>query len=128
MSSLVPCRRGTAALEFALVAPIMVLMVVGLADSVRSGLARIDLDAAAHAGARAAIAGRRIEAAATALDPDLAAAVTSIDCTARLGLSGGCTALPPGRYIAVTLTRRQPSLFGAGLDHPLEATALVRLP
>jgi Flp pilus assembly protein TadG len=30
MSSLVACRRGTAALEFALVAPIMVLMVVGV--------------------------------------------------------------------------------------------------
>jgi hypothetical protein len=122
------CRRGTAALEFALVAPIMALMGLGLADSVRRTLAQIDLDAAAHAGARAAVAGRRVDAAIAALDPALAASVTAIDCTARLGLSGGCTALPPGRYVAVTLTDRQPSLFGADRDDLIEATALVRLP
>lgn len=116
MSSLVPCRRGTAALEFALLAPIIVLMVVGLADSVRRTLAQINLDAAAHAGARAALAGRPVQPAVAALGPDLRPVVTSIDCSRRLGLGGGCTALPPGRYVAVTLTAGRRSLFGASVD------------
>jgi hypothetical protein len=123
-----PCRRGTAALEFALVAPIMVLLAVGLADSVRRTLAQIDLDAASHAGARAALAGRPVDVAIAALDPGLRPLVTRIDCTARLGLSGGCTALPPGRYIAVSLTDTVRSLFGASIDRQITSTALVRLP
>lgn len=123
-----PCRRGTAALEFALVAPIMVLLAVGLADSVRRTLAQIDLDATSHAGARAALAGRPVEPAIAALDPGLRPLVTRIDCTARLGLAGGCTALPPGRYIAVTLVDTVHSLFGASIDRQITSTALVRLP
>lgn len=52
---LLPNRRGTATIEFALVLPIMVLLVLGLADGVRRNLAMIDVDAAVQDGAAAAL-------------------------------------------------------------------------
>lgn len=125
-------RRGTAAIEFALVAPLMALMVIGLADTARHNLAMIDLDAAAHAGAQAA-ARNGADAAALAIDsrligPDTRIELTLIDCTPPLGRAAGCTALPIGRYAAVTTFRIESTLFGLSDASHLSATALVRLP
>lgn len=117
-------RRGTAAIEFALVAPIMALMIVGLADTVRRNLAMIDLDAAAHQAVLMAVA-RGPDAMRSA--PGITA-VRIIECTRPPGRAAGCGPLPAGRYAAVTASRRVPSLFGPGRDPDLRARVLVRLP
>jgi Flp pilus assembly protein TadG len=132
MTDLATDRRGTAAIEFALVAPIMVVLVLGLADGVRRNLAMIDLDAAAHAGARTAALrgpGAARRAISTMLRaPGAAAEILIIDCTRPSGRAAGCTALPAGRYAAVTTSRNLPSLFDPARDPVLQVTALIRLP
>lgn len=132
MTPLLSDRHGTAAIEFALVAPIMALLIVGLADGVRRNLAMIDLDAATHTVAR--------RVAASAMGPTRPAArmmrgrngaatsVTVIDCPGPSRRGGGCTGLPPGRYVTVSVSRHVSSLFGRLRDPLLQSTALVRLP
>lgn len=123
-------RCGTAAIEFALVAPIMALLAVGLADTVQRTLATIDVEAAASAGALAARRHaedpRRITAAIAAVDPAAVATITLIDC--KIARSHPCAHLPDGRYARVTTARHLPSLFGPARDPAIVATALVRLP
>jgi hypothetical protein len=53
--SLARDRRGTAALEFALILPVMLLFGVGLVDTVLRNLLMIDVEMAADAGARMAL-------------------------------------------------------------------------
>lgn len=118
--------QGTAALEFALVLPVMVALALGLAGSVRHSLAEIDADAAAGAGALAALrhgyAPGAIAAAAMAADP-----ATTIDeirlivCDTR---RRACAGLPPGHYASITTSRTSPSLLQPAR---YRTTAIVRL-
>lgn len=129
MLALFEDRRGTAALEFALVLPVMVALTLGLAGSVRHSLAEIDADAAASAGALMALeAGYvpdRIAAAARAADP--AARVESV----RLIICGSkrraCAGLPAGRYVRVSTSREAASYLRPLAPARVHGTALVRL-
>jgi hypothetical protein len=127
MTGLFSDRRGTAALEFALVLPVLVALALGLSASVRGSLAEIDADAAASAAALVALEGYapdRIKAAALAADPQAEVEdIALIDCGDR---HSRCAALPPGRYVKVVVSRRVDSPVRA-LSPRYRSTALVRL-
>lgn len=132
MGPLLSDRRGSAAIEFALLAPVIVAMALGLADGVRRNLLLIDLDAAAAAGAALA---RDHGADTTAITAAMAAATTRqhagrvefIACDSAPG-DRRCAALPPGRYVRVIAKAELATLLDPGEDPSLSATALVRLP
>jgi hypothetical protein len=122
--------RGTAAIEFALLAPVLVALALGLADGVRRNLMLIDLDAAAAAGAAFAQAQGPDAAAITAA---MAAAtntahVAHVEILACDGKRAGCAGLPQGRYARVIAEAELASLLDPAGDRLLTATALVRLP
>lgn len=123
-------REGTAALEFALVLPVMAALALGLVGSVRRTLAEIDADAAAGAGAmtafRRGFEPRAIAAAAAAADP--AARIESVRLI-RCGKRGNaCAGLPPGRYASVTASREAVSMLQPLQAARYRSTAIVRLP
>jgi hypothetical protein len=129
MLTLFTDRRGTAALEFALVLPVMVALALGLAGSVRRSLAEIDADAAAGTGALIAqqrgFAPAAIRAAIAEADP--LARVTAIRLiTCGRGRSA-CAGLPRGRYVSVTVSRDASSLFQPLQPARYDSTAVVRL-
>lgn len=126
---LLACQRGTAALEFALVLPVMVTLTLGLAGSVRRSLAEIDADAAANAAALVALqtgfVPDRIAAAARAADPDVQIdAIRFLDCGSK---HRACAGLPPGRYVRIVASRQAASLFQPLAPARYQSTALVRL-
>jgi hypothetical protein len=127
MKGLLADRRGTAALEFALVLPVLVALGLGLSASVRGSLAEIDTDAAASAAALVALEGfapDRIKAAALAADPvSYVEDIALIDCG---DTRSHCAALPPGRYVKIVTSRRIDSPFRR-LSPDVRSTALVRL-
>lgn len=89
-ASLMQNRYGTATIEFALILPIMVLLVLGLADTVRRNLAMIDVDAAVHEGADAALRygfdSGRIRAAMATTTADISTdSVDLVECEAAKG-------------------------------------------
>jgi hypothetical protein len=130
MARLLSDTRGTAAIEFALLAPLLVALALGLADGVRRNLMLIDLDAAAAAGAGFAQAQGPDAAAITAA---MAAAtnrahVAHVEILACDGKRAGYAGLPAGRYARVTAAAELPSLLDPAGNRQLTATALVRLP
>lgn len=102
----------------------MVLLVMGLADTVRRTLAEMDVEAVAATGAMQAArhdfdAGR-IRAAMLAQDESVEAL--------RIGvLQCPCVDLPAGRYVQVVAGQRVPSLFGALRSGQVTSTATVRI-
>jgi Flp pilus assembly protein TadG len=78
-------RAGTAAIEFALILPLLALLVIGLADQVRHSLAMMDVDAVATTGAAMAVRQgfdpARIGAAMAAQNDSIAIdAITLVTC------------------------------------------------
>ena len=89
---------GNIAIEFALVAPVFILMIVGLADYGLATRERAVLDAAARAGLQALLFNSAniggAEAAATAMAP-AAVVTTSIVCTCDSGVGVSCSGTCP---------------------------------
>jgi hypothetical protein len=132
MARLLSDTRGTAAIEFALLAPVMVLLALGLADGVRRNLLLIDLDAAAGAGAAVARdhgpdAAAITAAMAAATNRQHVARIAFIGCEGKPA-DGRCTGLPPGRYARIRAQADMPALLDPRRAPTLSATALVRLP
>lgn len=132
MARLFSDTRGTAAIEFALLAPVIVALALGLADGVRRNLMLIDLDAAAGAGAALA---RDHGPDVTAITAAMAAA-TNRPHVARIELigcegnqaDGRCTGLPGGRYARIVAEAELATLLDPRRAPAVSATALVRLP
>lgn len=127
MRALLTDCRGTAALEFALVLPVLVALALGLAGNVRRSLAEIDADAAAGAAALVALEQgyhpAALAAAARAADPEARVeAIRLIDC------SRSCAGLPAGRYASITISREAGSWLRPLLPAVCRSTAIVRLP
>lgn len=125
-------RRGTAAIEFALLAPVLVLLAIGLADGIRKNLAQIDLDSAATAGAafardRGGDPDATIAAMTSAVSRRHHAQVELLVCTEKPA-GNRCAGLPAGRYVQVIAKAKVPTLLGSGGTPTLAATTLVRLP
>jgi hypothetical protein len=120
-------RRGTAALEFALVLPVLVALALGLVGNVRRSLAEIDADAAAGAAALVVLergyAPEVLAAAARAADP-----LARVDDIRLIDCQRACAALPAGRYASITISREAGSLLRPLQAEVYQSTAIVRLP
>lgn len=129
--------RATAAnvaVEFALVAPIFVLLIVGIVDYGVAARDRSALDAAARTGLQVLLAdsenvvGAEDAAAAVAPDASVDAQVSCVcvdgaivDCDA-----GTCASGAPKRFITVTVTQDHPLMFPwPGFDDPMELSAVA---
>ena len=150
MKRLVTDTRATAAIEFALVAPIFVLIIIGLAETVRRSLLMMDTDAAASSGALAALKPRfdhdHIAGIIVAQDSALRTDMNSLfECSGKsVGkyvdkqtgqranrtrqTAADCAGLPPGRYVQVAAIADAASLFGDLHTQRFRSVAIVRLP
>jgi len=136
-------RGGSAAVEFALLAPMLVLLAGGAIDLSRLVLQRMQLDAAAQAGAdyarthgwdaagiQAAAAGATGLAGVSAAAPQLVTACVSGAALAPVA-SGPCPAGgQPGRFVSVQAQKAFSGLMpgsGAMLPRTITAKAVVRI-
>lgn len=127
--------RGAAAVEMAIILPLLLLVIGGLVDFGRAYFTKVVITNAAREGARAAVVGvpspdLRATAAATGVSPPPTVSVSYSN-------PGDCTTAPADTTVTVTVTTGafdwiilQPalSLFGASsaLPSPLSATANMR--
>lgn len=115
-------ERGAAAVEFALVLPLLVLLVFGIVEFGRGYNARVTLTHATREGVRALAIGsdedpvQVTKAAATSLDPN-AITVTTVPCSGTSGDAAELTASYPFQYTI--------PLFGAGTI-TLSTTGVMR--
>jgi Flp pilus assembly protein TadG len=123
--------RGTAAVEFALVLPLLLFILFGIIDFGRALNAQIVLTQAAREGARLAAVGQpnivsRTQAAATGLNP---VTVTVTACPAGAGPSANAVVSVSYQFQFVTPIGALSSLFGGGgLGAPLTLTAQGVMP
>jgi Flp pilus assembly protein TadG len=116
--------RGAAAAEFAVVVPVLLMLVFGIIDFGRMASAWISLTAAARAGAQAeAIPGANADAAANAVFPGGGVTGAGSGCprTPRPGDTATYTATYQFRFITPVALLAD---LGTG-DHEMAATGVV---
>lgn len=120
--------KGSATVEFVILAPLLVALVLFVALCGRLVTAQLDLDAAAHGAARAASIDRTVPAATadarqSALDTLTARGVTCGDPTVIVNTDN----LRPGGVVTVTVTCAVPlgdlTLLGVGGSRTVTATS-----
>jgi Flp pilus assembly protein TadG len=121
--------RGAAAVEFALLLPLLLLIVFGIVDFGRALNAQITLTQAAREGARLAALGQpnvvgRTQSAATGLSP---VAVTVTAC-APGGSGANATVQVSYSFSFVTPVGAIAGLFGSGFGSPITMTATGVMP
>lgn len=125
----VGCDRGAAAVELALVLPVLLLLLFGIIDFGRMLNAQITLTEATREGARAASLGfdaaARLGAAANGI-PLSAVAVTG--CAGGVGLAGDATVVASHAFQPVTPLGEVMRLFGATEDGSVTITARGVMP
>jgi len=139
------CRRGASAVEFAFIAPVMVLLLAGLADIGAAMHQAIRLENAARAGAQFAMsfptdqagitAAARVALGGSGTGTTVTAFAPFCACpgggTAVVSCEGTpCAGAPSGTYVAVTVTRPFSAIVGLGgfvLPSTLRGDAVARV-
>jgi len=139
------CRRGASAVEFGIIAPVMILLLSGLADLAAAMQQAIQLENAARAGGQFAMSFPEnqagIAAAATAALDSAAAGATVVASAPFCACPGGgnapvacegtpCAGSPAGTYVTVTVTRPFTAIVGIGsfvLPATLRGDAVIRV-
>jgi Flp pilus assembly pilin Flp len=108
-AALVRCRKGAAAVEFALLLPILALLLIGLWTAASALLDQMDADAAAGASARfsfatGALPGGQVGGAGSLRGGPLGEVVMLVDCAINPGAFAGCQSDPKGRYVRIRVT------------------------
>lgn len=120
-----PRDRGAAAVEFALLLPLLMLMVFGIIDFGRALNAQITLTQAAREGARvAAIGGQNVvtstQNAATGLNP---VTVTVTSCPANAGAGVNAVVQASYKFSFITPISAIASIFGSSFGSSMTLTA-----
>jgi Flp pilus assembly protein TadG len=108
--------RGAAAVEFALVLPLLLLIIFGIIDSGRALSAQVVLTEAAREGARLAAVGQpnvvsRTQAAATGLNP---VSVTVTPCAVGAGPTSNAVVSVSYSFSFITPVGAIAGMFGGG--------------
>jgi Flp pilus assembly protein TadG len=123
--------RGAAAVEFALVLPLLLLIIFGIIDSGRALSAQVILTGAAREGARLAALGQpnvvsRTQAAATGLNP---VNVTVTPCAAGAGPAANAVVSVSYSFSFITPVGAIAGMFGGGgFGAPIMLTAQGVMP
>jgi Flp pilus assembly protein TadG len=123
-------ERGAAAVEFALLLPLLLLLVFGIVDFGRALNAQITLTQAAREGARLAALGQpnvvgATQAAATGLS---SVTVTVTSCPAGATQTTGAVVRASYSFNFVTPVGAIAGLFGGGFGAPITLTATGEMP
>jgi Flp pilus assembly protein TadG len=122
--------RGAAAVEFALLLPVLLFLVFGIIDFGRALNAQITLTQAAREGARLAALGEpnvvsRTRAAATGLSP---VTVTVTSCPAGAGVGVNAVVKASYSFSFVTPVNAIARMFGSGFGSTMTLTAQGVMP
>jgi Flp pilus assembly protein TadG len=126
-----PRDRGAAAVEFALLLPVLLLLIFGIIDFGRALNAQITLTQAAREGARLEALGElnvvtRTQTAATGLSP---VTVTIVDtCPAGAGAGVDAVVQTSYNFSFITPVGAVASLFGGTISSSLTLTAQSEMP
>jgi Flp pilus assembly protein TadG len=120
-------ERGASAVEFALIVPLLILLVVGIAEFGRAFQVQSTLSAAARESVRT-MALQNDPAQAKAMARSVASSLNPRLTDGQIAISAACPATyVPGASVRVTITYRMPfvtDFFGAGVD--LHGTGVMR--
>jgi Flp pilus assembly protein TadG len=127
-----PRDRGAAAVEFALLLPLLLLLVFGIIDFGRALNAQITLTQAAREGVRLDAVGQstanvvtRTQAAATGLNP---VGVTVTACPVNAGAGVNATVKATYTFSFLTPLASISHMFGASFGAPITLTATGVMP
>jgi Flp pilus assembly protein TadG len=120
-----PDERGAAAVEMAIVLPLLLLLVCGIIDFGRMLNTQITLSAAAREGARWAALSQpgvpaRVSAAAPGISPAPSTAVTGCPATPAIGQNA--TVIATSTYTLITPLGAVGGLFGGGFPGAITLT------